>query len=215
MEYLVCIMQEINWDVFFGGVSAIGSILACWIGWKISKDISFKKDVKQKQLETIFQLVNDLQTLNIYFLYRNDGKSSGDVYFPFFEMTHDKFLSQEFIPLDRYTIFVSKSFLYENPIFRYVDNPFLPKSIADNLIKLYPRGGDEVVLESPSNLQIFISDSRPYIGKSFKKEISHCYSSLELVFDATHTLKGSILKWLSDNEANELNLREKLINIDN
>lgn len=215
MECFLYVFKKIDWGFVVNFISALGSVLACYIAYKISKEISFKRSLRQKQLETVFDLVNELQSLKLYFFYKNDGKAVGDVWFHFFEMTHNKYLNENDIPIDDYTIYVSKTFLYESAVFKFVNNPFLPKSIADNLIRLYPRGGDEVTLEVVSNLEIYISESRPYTGKNYRKEISRCYSSMENIFDATNALIGSINSWLKAIEADELRLMTRKINIEN
>ena len=217
---ILCIHHSEKFDLnlFFNAITALGTLGAFIFAIIIARNISFKRDLKKKQLETVFELINHLQNLKLYFSYiiqkTQDGNVvasySGDIWFYFFDMTKDKFETLDILKNNQ-TIFVSETFLYENPIFKYVYNPFLPENIALKLINLYPRGGNQVQYELNIN-QIYISDDRNYSKHIYRKEISQYYSTTTKLFETTDALIKSIKTWLKDHEVDELNFRDKPIN---
>jgi hypothetical protein len=220
----ICIHHhnKIDWNLVFNGITAIGTLGALAFAVIIARNISFKKDLRKKQLDAVFELVGYLQDLQFYFSFRLDqldngniiASHSGDTYYPFFDMTKEKFQSIDAFANSDATIFVSEKFLYENPIFKYVKNPFLPQSIALKLINLYPRGGDQFQYAVNQN-QVYISDDRDYGGHTYRQEISQYYLSLSKLFETTEALNKSIKAWLKTNGADDLNFRDKLINMQN
>lgn len=220
----ICIhtTDKFDWNLFFNGIAALGTLGAFIFAIIIARNISFKKDVRKKQLDTVFELVTHLQNMQLYFSYlidkTEDGvvtKSfSGDIWFHFFDMSKDQFQSREEFIKGKPTIFASEKFLYENPIFKFVQNPFLPQPIALKLINLYPRGGNQLKYELNQN-QLYISDDREYSKHTYRKEISQYYLTIEKLFETTEELNKSIRIWLKDNGADDLNFRDRPINIKN
>jgi hypothetical protein len=211
-----------DWNLFFDGITALGTLGALIFAIIIARNISFKKELRKKQLDTVFDLVAHLQNLQLFFSYNitetleggGTNSYSGDIWFHFFDMTKDKFLSREDFGKGQPTIFVSEKFLYENPIFKYVQNPFLPQTIALKLINIYPRGGNQIKYELNQN-SLFISDDREYTKHTYRQEISQYYLTLDKLFETTEDLSKSIRTWLKDNGADDLNFRDRPINIKN
>lgn len=165
----------------------------------IVKNISFKKDLIKKQLDTVFKLVTDLQNLQLFFSFnidrlQNDSVAfshSGDIWFYFFDMTKEKYQTIEPFKNSKPSIFVSETFLYENEIFKFINVPFLPQSIALKLINFYYRGGNQMKYEIGRN-QVFISDDRLYDTHIYRQEISQYYLTPEKIFETTELLNKSI-----------------------
>lgn len=216
-------MCEIDWSLFFDGLTAIASISAVIIAIVIARKISFKKDIKQRQLETVVDLVKILQDLRIHVRIRipavPDGSSgvNSTMHYPFFELSKDHFSSlpeAQKRPTEKF--FVSQNFLYEHPMFQFVHNPFLPKEIASKLIMLYPRGGGGITfinLTDATHIAAYNELFRD--GEEFREEISNTYRSLGVFFTRCGELTNSILDWLKKNEVEDLNLRTKHINMKN
>jgi hypothetical protein len=223
-ETFMCIenLNKFDWSLFFDGITAFGTVGALVFAIIIARNISFRRDLRKKQLDTVFDLVAQLQELHLYFSFRLNemangqlvASNNGDTYYGFFNMTKKKFQEIESFKGSSPTIYVSEKFLYDNPIFKFVNNPFLPPEIATRLINLYPRGGDQTQYNLADDT-VFISDDRKYQEHTYRKEISQYYTSLERLFIATESLNESIKNWLRDNEADDLNFRDKPINYTN
>lgn len=212
---------KLDWNLIFDGISALATLATFIFSIIIFRNISFKTDLRRKQLDTVFELVNQLQNLKLYFSYNlrrpnatSNSSFSGDSYYHFFQMTKESFNNIDAFKNTTASILTSQKFLYENKIFEFVDNPFLPQSIAKKLINLYPRGGN-----TQSYLQyegeVNISDDRNYSTHTYRKEISQYYSTLSKLFETTEALHKSIVNWLERNGVSDLNFRDKLINNQN
>lgn len=210
-----------DWDLILNAITALGTLGAFIFGIIISINISFKRDLRRKQLDTVFELVTHLQNLQLYFSYNITeelpnaiNSYSGDSWFHFFDMTKDKFQSKEDFQTGKPTVYISEKFLYENLIMQYVHNPFLPQTIALKLINIYPRGGNQSKYE-PGKNKLFISDDREYDKHTYRQEISHYYLTLDKLFETTEELNKSIRTWLKTNGAADLNFRDRPINMQN
>ncbi|MGZ5303686.1 MAG: hypothetical protein ACXWDO_06230, partial [Bacteroidia bacterium] len=178
--------------------------------------ISFKRDLRKKQLDTVFDLVSQLQNLKIYiacFINSKEINLTANVHFNFFDLTSNKLFEQK-LNKGRPKIYVSEEFLYENEIFKFVHNPFLPKDIALNLINLYPRRGNQTHFSIEEN-RAYISDTKIEENLIFREEISSNYKSLTAFFKASENLSISIKKWLKIYGVSDLNLIDRPINIKN
>lgn len=218
----MCCCYAIDWDLIFSGVSALASLGAFVFAIFIFNDISFKRDVRQKQLDTVVDLVKELQNLQLFFSYKFVSKSkdgsgmtySGDSIFYFFNMTAETLKSSKLFLGSNVKVFVSEDYLNKNSIFKYVNEPLLPVSIANKLVNIYKRGGNEFDFDREEN-KIYISDDRAYENHKYINELSSYYQSMENLFQATEELNKSIRTWLSKHGADELNIREKPINLIN
>ncbi len=214
--------NKTDWNLILNGITALGTIGAVVTAIVIALNISFKRDLRKKQLDTVFDLVGHLQDLQLFFSFRLDQLDNGNIvstnygntYYPFFDMTKEKFQSIQAFVNSNETIFVAEKFLYENPIFKFVKNPFLPQTIALKLINIYPRGGNQFPY-NPAQNQVYISDDSNYAGHIYRQEISQYYLTLDKLFETTEELTKSIKNWLKKNGAVDLNFRDKLINRQN
>jgi hypothetical protein len=222
MVYNLCFISSKDfWNLVFTGISAISSVGAYFIAKRIANEISFKKDLKKKQLETVFELVVDLQNLMFYFSYNFENPPSGKKilaysidncsYFFALEKKEGNLLHE--VETENTKLAISEDFLYTNPIFKYSKNPFLPVPIAMALNKIHPKGGKTVKYIKQTDI-IYISDNRDYQKQEYIIEISKCYSNLENLFGAVEQLRKSIFDWLDDHGANDLNII-KPINLEN
>lgn len=205
-----------DWNIFFNALTALATVGAFILSIIIARNISFKKDLRKKQLDTVFELVNHLQDLRLYFSFNafdteNNTNYTGDIWFHFFDITRDKMPDREAFQKVKPTIYVSEDFLYKNSIFKYVHTPFLPKPIALKLINLYPKGGQQVKYEVEPN-RIYISDDGEYETHTYRKEISNYYQSWDKVCESVEMLNNTIKWWLEENGIEDLNLRDKPIN---
>lgn len=207
-------------DLIFNAVTAFATLATFISAIVLAIIISFKRELRHKQLDTVFELTGQLQNLRLYFsyliitLHEEENHISGDIWFYFFEMTNDKLKEQEQFNKGNPTIYISEKFLYENDIFQFVHNPFLPKEIALKLINLYPRGGNQFKYNLNQN-EVYISDDRQYANYTYRQEISQYYMTIENLFNATQELHKSIRSWLKRYGVKGLNLMEKPINLKN
>ncbi len=210
-------VYKMDWNLIFDGISAIGSVGAFIFAILIAREISFKKDLRKKQLDTVFELVCDLQNLQLFFSYsfvtplkeKKIMSYSSDIWFYFFDMDKKKIESRFEYRTANPKLAVPRDFLYSSAIFKYAHNPFLPESIAKALINLYPRGGETIEFTKQANV-IYISDDRAYEKHEYSHEIFRCYSNVENLFEATEELKKTILDWLKKNGVRDLNIRKPI-----
>ncbi|MFA5971607.1 MAG: hypothetical protein WC780_04575 [Lentimicrobiaceae bacterium] len=168
------------------------------------------KQIKQKQLEVICNLVEEIQNEPNNYFFNNPGKSSNSHWYTLIDIA-------EISELDKYydKLFLfgkdavdTEEVLYWQFFLKYYSNPLLPKKIADKLkpfnithwqtIKFSTIQNEKCVLigrkksfdfETPC---FFISDSQIRTVKGFRKAASE--------------LKSSIQDWLNSYGIKDLNI---------
>lgn len=209
----------IDWELLFSGISAVASLVGFLLAIVIARQISFKKQLREKQLEVVFLLVQELQNLEIHFAFRVDQGANnltvGTHWTYFLAMSTFKEQNRpRWVDAEKVILYVSEDFLYKSKLFEFVSNPFLPKNIAEALIKIYHRGGDQKEYNLMAN-EIYISADPEFDSHTYRKEISSYYQDLNAFIEASIEVKSEINKWLKKQNASDLNLREKPINLQN
>ncbi len=216
MALLKNIWEKIGWE----GITALGTMGLVLTGIKISKRISFKRELMSKQLETVFNLVGLLQEIKIYIQYNinitknGSDTDNGDIYYRFFDISQTKISEHVAFRKTNVTLHISEDFLYNNEVMKFIQNPFLPKSIAESLINISPRGGNQIK-HTPGVNQIFISDDRKYDAHTYRSERSVCYSNMLTFASSFEDVKKNIYAWLSYVDVKDLNIIDKPINFQN
>lgn len=216
------IIQNKDWfDYLAGGVTVISSLLTLLIAFRLFDRLSFKREIRQKQLETLFQLVSVLQNWTIYVgakgLKETDDTSSFKYGFriKFFDMRINK-LSKEYNEL-----FIREKLLFtydweeQNPLIGWSNNPFLPKKIADKIIPftiIFPHPASD----SDFSKVIYI-DLDPFdksIVRKERKRTNYIHDpddevcrSFESFCNCCDKLITEIENWLNEHKANDLNYK--------
>lgn len=216
---MICIyhfLPSINWDA----ITAIGTLGLFVSGIIIARKISFKRELNKRQLETVFEFVKELQNLKFHFNYlvadypKIGDSHSGNIWYRFFDFNIEKIEVHKELSKEDLVLYISRDFLQGNQIFKFIHNPFLPKSISEKLIYLSARGGNQKEFAIERN-QVFISDDSNFTEHIFLNERSVCYSSIKNFIASSQELRDSINTWLKKFDVDDLNVIDKHVNFKN
>lgn len=221
MEIIKYIFESINLSAIFSIIAIIISVIALNNHTKI--------DYKKKQLETLTELIKSLH--NEYFnisivKYSVSGGSSSTIYtINLFEI--DNLIKLKYNWFEAYmkdrVLFKGNSNQIAN-IKKFIDDPFLPKNVADELMKFYSIPPtlyiktigleiDQTYIEIES--KYFENNIYENSEKSFNLRVLNgfAFKTLTNMVECSISLENSIIKWFKDNNVNELNIRKDYKNI--
>jgi hypothetical protein len=175
----------------------------------INRRISFKKNVVERQFDTVTELIKILQ--DIEFVIETENKElemSTGLCVPFFNMSISK---DRFKDFQNIKMFITYNF-YENlPFYKFSRHPFIPEKIAKAIDRFwisfpYPGNTDEYN-------KIMWIDFRKISGENIKNKnlIFSQYDDICKDFDSFYQtccdLNNEIRDWLKKYNVKELNLR--------
>jgi len=207
-----------SWDYLTSGIAALTSILTLFVAFKVFNRLSFRRQILQKQLDTVFQLISVLQDLTIYIggkgLYDDINITSG-FRIKFFDFKFDKNNPNYKILFIEEKLLFTYDWYEQNPLKGWDNNPFLPKSIARKIEMFtitfpYPAYTENVKKVVYINLDPFDKT----IQRKERKRTDYIYNPDDICcqdFESFHSICNDLIneieKWLKKYDANDLNLK--------
>ncbi len=219
---LINVIKELKpskdwWDYLVSAITAITGILTLLVALRLFNKFSFKRNVLEKQLETLFRFVNVLQNWTISI----EGKGLEEE-FPIigFRIRFFDFKFKKTDPNYR-ILFIPEKLLFtydweeQNPLKGWENNPFLPKSIAEkvkpfNISFPYPAYKERFE-------KVILIDLDPFDGTVKREERGRtnyihnpsdiCCKDFESFHKLCNDLIDEIESWLRKYNAGDINLR--------
>lgn len=209
------------WDYAASGIVTLTSVLTLIVALKLFKRFSFRRQILQKQLDTVFQLITVLQNWTIYIgakgLKKEDDTTSFQYGFrvKFFDFRFDK-TDPNFKDL-----FFKEKLLFtydweeQNPLKGWDNNPFLPSKIAEKLewFKItFPYPAYETDFKKVVYIDLDQFDKS--VHRQERKRTNYIYNpddycckNFETFHKICNDLINEIENWLDKYQANDLNMK--------
>lgn len=203
-------------------ISFLVSCLSFYISFNTYKNFVRNEFIK-KQIQVVTDLVSYLHedSFQLSFTrYNANGSASGQYKTTIFELSELKIVEKD------------RDF-YENPICfgrncnqvldvkKFIHNPFLPKSIADELVNFYSRNHIDVNISSLNGDKVIILDSKHFEKGLFelpdtksriiKHSTAFALQTYENLCACSANLEKSIVKWLEKYKVKEINIRKDFL----
>lgn len=210
-----------NWDYLTDTVTMVTSVLTLVVALRLFERFSFKRQVLQKQLETLYQLINVLQNWTISIGAK--GLKEGDDTSFFQYGFRVKFFDMKFKQndLNYRELFFKEKLLFtydwyeQNPLIGWDNNPFLPKSIAEKIENFkisfpYPAYETDfskvTFIDLDSFDKIVKREERPRTNYIHNPKDKIC-TDFETFHTTCNELITEIEKWLKKYKVENLNLK--------
>jgi hypothetical protein len=206
------IIEVVNkhWLDYLQGMGSLAIGLSTFIfALIINKRISFKKNFKEKQFDTVTDLIIILQDIEIVFEIENrDLEMSTGTCVPFFNINISK---ERFKDIRKIKMFITYNF-YENlPFIKFSRHPFIPDKIAKAIDKFWI--SFPYAANTNEDNKIMMIDFHRISGDNVKnkKLIFSQYDEICRDFDSFFQicceLNNEIRVWLNKYGVKELNFR--------
>ncbi len=188
-------MPSINPEIFLNSGSFIVAILTLIVAIltlktaeRINKKITIQKFIFEKQIDTIFKLINELQDLRFVIMDLNNNS----IVLSYFSI-EDQIKNDVFQNLKDEPLLISTQFFNNFPPIKYKENPFTPPEIVGKILPLLftPMGAVNTV-HYPNHIRI--SCGKEDINSVFKSNNTN-FNTLGEFCDKLIKLKIEIKKW--------------------
>lgn len=206
-EYYNTVGSQIDWIKLIG---TILSGLTLYLAFKIYKNWDVKKHFIKKQLDTVFDLVNEIESTTIVINVHKNGSTITLAWrlSEIHEMTQ-KIIYEDL--LNNRNAIMSDGIVNHMKFTQYNRNPFLPRSIAEELMKIHRL---RLHLEDSNvDLENFVvlSKSGEILDMNFtKKNIMQIanpeFQTIGSYFKQVIVIKAAIITWLKGFDVKELNI---------
>jgi hypothetical protein len=199
-------------------VSLIVSIVAITLGIRINQKFSLKNQMLQKQLETVYKLIETLQNQRFTIVIRETPDVAG-------LLCDTSFLEITSLGKERETLFnalsINDPFYYtwdgydSLEFIKFSKNPYLPRIIADIINQYrylaYSDPGKMVVEKEDRNVKVYLiptkKDNSMHIEKPnpWYVEGKYIHTNFATFVEVSKTLNKAIKQWLKKYEVDDLN----------
>jgi hypothetical protein len=225
---LVLILNQSQTPYWVPILAVIISVFSLWLAYKISKNFARNEFVK-KQIETIIQVVTLIHDSPFDLTIRKYSSEAGyggtSFIITLFEVNElVKGKQEQFQSHMNFPILFDIACNQLLDIKRMIDNPFLPKSIADELEKFYsvlPSG--RVNFENLNNESIKVIKSNVFENNGYeapnvtppllREPHGFAFMSLENFMICSLKLEETLISWLKEYNVKEINIRKDFKNI--
>ena len=114
-----------------GILSLIVAVLTLWTAQTINKNMTIHKYIYERQIETIFKLISDLQSLKFVVMDLN-----GQTNVLSYNTLESQLTDTHFAILKDRKLLVTADFFNNFPIINYYGNPFIPPELAKSIEEL-------------------------------------------------------------------------------
>jgi hypothetical protein len=179
-----------------------------------------RNEFVKKQIQVVTDLVSHLHedSFHLSFTrYNVNGYAAGDYITTIFELSELKVLEKDEEFFENPICF-SRNCNQVLDIKKFVRNPFLPKSIADELVNFYSRNHIDVNIASLNGDKVIIIDSKHFEKGLFEipdpksRIIKHSTAFALQTYENFRTcsinLEDAITKWLKSYKVQEINIRK-------
>lgn len=207
--YLDGEISTIDWPKW---ISSLCSVFTLILAYKIYKSFDVSKKSKEKQLNTVFDLVKEMQTSFVLFDSSKNALMSSQFHFNQFE---------KLLEVDYYkAAFESQDVKFDDELFlmpytEYSNNPFLPITIAKELKPLsnwsynFKNEKGKLIDENNHYLLYIYSEEEGHFN-SLKSQThvnpSLAFKNIYEYINQVLKLYAAINKWLKDHGVTDLNI---------
>lgn len=188
---------------------ALSALAVSIVTYVVNKKISFKKTVKDRQLEVVYELIGLLSKNEINFMTRNKGNSSMDG-MSLYHLTYTNFKEKNPHLFNRnYMFFQADSYDGFN-FLQLMGNPFLPDEIYTAIDSFYYKKPKQYTFKEVEATEDYVA----LITMNQKTDVLNYYTSdiqTHKSFEDFHSLVVNLYKtvnnWLDKYEAGDLKFK--------
>jgi hypothetical protein len=204
-------LSDENFTKLLQLIVALSSLIVSIVALRLSRKVSLKKNLKDRQFDLVCQLINDISSeFMVFRVQYSDGNSSSHIMYLY------QFKTKDF--KEKYKVFfVVKHFVYMNinkiafKFLKHTWNPLMPKSITEKLQKLWVGGmSKRIPIEEIDNLGTYLALDFAHDEKYDEYNLPNGFKNFEAFYSCIIELMTEINKWLSKHEAEELKFREDI-----
>ena len=202
----------ITLSTFIPLISSVIAILTFWLAFRIYKNLDVRKNIVKLQVETVFELTNKLEK-NVWIVEVNSEPKQRFGTWLLTIANLQLILQHEDLKELKGSdnFYLSIPVLWEMEILKYIEHPFIPKSIADNLEMLRPISSISYFdVEENESIKVYQKTNAEQFTKGSDIEVKDStFITMENYFLTVWEIKKSIDKWLSQFNVRELNTFRK------
>jgi len=206
-----------NWEILKGlgaVLLPLSSLIVAITALVLSKKISFKKTIKDRQLDLIYDLIELLSKSEVNFYWKDNTHSGGISGMSLYHFIFANFTEKNKYLFDRNTMFYQVNSFEDYKFRRLMGNPLLPSEIYAVLDRFSPGNAEIVSFEEMEMTNDFVAHIK--LGVNMKEARYQKSESKDLkTFEDFHNLVVEIFDtvntWLKKYDATDLMFKKNLM----
>jgi hypothetical protein len=188
-------------------LTPIASFILALVAFRLSRRVSLKEKVKEKQFELINLLINELSKQQISFDHNVDATqhASHTLYIHHFMAQNFKEAFPEFFGKAKFIVEVNPSEQFQS-FLKYRGNPYMPKEIFDLLGKFWMKPIEKVEIDNSTDYILLPDMRRTEPGNPTYVTVKE-FGTFEEFYAFIRELLFAINTWLGKHEAGEIGFR--------
>ena len=204
-------MENCNWFNYVKDISqliiSLSALLLSIVAFKLSRKITFKKTIREKQFDIVSELINNFRNTFIVLSYQHSSRGGANVLF--LSNLKDKDLKDKYPDLyDRKAFLISNNIQVHFKFLKLYESPFLPDSIKVEMVKFWTSSNKTISRIEVSELDDYIIldevPNSPLYSNAINIPTQEDFRSFENFQKFINHFIDTINEWLKKNDAKEL-----------